>query len=486
MSRLILLVSFLLSATASAQFPGAASAPASQPIPAVKHMDKETLAPIYQRELGKLYQPEMLDRLYAAHELIERFFEVKTAAEKKQAIAAVEETKLDPNLLGRLLRIRMDWPAVEPGVYYVNEKIGPFTVNYFVGVPKDYDRAKPWPLVIKLPTAHAFVTNPPPTADEVARIYTGWIQDDLKRHPDALVLMPLLNMGELWGPGYPGMNAVIQPIHHAAGRFNIDPQRVYLIGHSMSAHAVWNIGMLYTTYFAAINPMAGSATAPWQRMRLGNLNNVLPVVWADQDDLVVKVDMSRELVRILRDRKCNVEYEETKNIGHVPTEAVVNRCYEKTVAYVRELYPKQVVLVSNRPDTMFNRLDWVQVYQLISPGDDKKVLFNRGNGSAVLYQMGYKLSAGIIKPNAIEIACENVCSMRLYFNEQMIDFAKPVTVIVNRKVRFEGMVKPSVEEMLKDQIFLGRGWRYFTGVVDIDFDVITSRPSTTRSSSAPK
>jgi len=50
----------------------------------------------------------------------------------------------------------------------------------------------------------------------------------------------------------------------------------------------------------------------------------------------------------------------------------------------------------------------------------------------------------------------------------MIDFTKPVTVVVNKRGRFEAMLKPSIDEMLKDQLFLGRGWRYFTAVVDVD------------------
>ena len=50
----------------------------------------------------------------------------------------------------------------------------------------------------------------------------------------------------------------------------------------------------------------------------------------------------------------------------------------------------------------------------------------------------------------------------------MVDFGNAVTVVVNKKPKFEALVKPRIEPMLKDQLFLGRGWRYFTGVVDID------------------
>src|SRR5262249_9880497 len=162
-------------------------------------------------------------------------------------------------------------------------------------------RARPWPMVIKLPTADAFVgKDPRPPADLVAVWYRDWMDQELARHPDAIVLMPLLNLDELYGPSYAGMNTVMQPMFHTADRLNIDPARVYMVGHSMAAHAVWNLALHYTTYFAAINPLAGSASQEFQRVRVMNLRNVLPVVWHDSTDLVVKVDMSRALVRILR------------------------------------------------------------------------------------------------------------------------------------------------------------------------------------------
>ena len=127
----------------------------------------------------------------------------------------------------------------------------------------------------------------------MAAIYTAWINDELKAHPDAAVLMPLLNLDELWGPSYAGMNSVIQPMLHVAGRVNMDPARVYLIGHGMSGHAAWNLGLHYTTYFAAINPLAGSAKADWQRLRLMNLRNTLPGRVARRQRPIIKVDLAR-------------------------------------------------------------------------------------------------------------------------------------------------------------------------------------------------
>ncbi len=60
----------------------------------------------------------------------------------------------------------------------------------------------------------------------------------------------------------------------------------------------------------------------------------------------------------------------------------------------------------------------------------------------------------------------------------MSDFREPMAVVWNKKPRFEGLVKPSINEMLKDQIFIGRGWRYYTAIIEIDLAPPTMKPST--------
>jgi hypothetical protein len=268
-------------------------------------------------------------------------------------------------------------------------------------------------------------------------------------------------------------------MQHVADRMNIDPSRVYLIGHSMSAHAVWNLALHYPMYFAAINPLAGGASQDWQRLRMMNLRNVAVVVWHDFNDQIVKVQRSRDLVQILRRMKFDVDYTETKKMGHVPSEQIVADCYEKMISHIRNLYPQRITQQSNRPDSIFNRNDWVQIYQPLNPGTESWLILSRGRGHMVVYANTFKVDA-THDHNRIDATTDNVASLRFYLNDQMVDFSKPVTVNVNRKGVFEAIVKPSVEEMLKDQLFVGRGWRYYTGIVDVE---LGPKPATQSSTS---
>src|SRR5688572_3803041 len=162
--------------------PGAFKSPdaAQQAIP------RPILEQMYQRELGEDFVAAKGAKLYDAHLLIEKFFSTPTAAERKKVVEEIEALKVDPNYVGRICRLRMYWPELQTGVYYVNERVGPHAVMYFIGVPKGYDRTRPWPLVLKLPGPHAFVTQPPPAAAQVVELYKGWINEELTRHPDAV------------------------------------------------------------------------------------------------------------------------------------------------------------------------------------------------------------------------------------------------------------------------------------------------------------
>jgi poly(3-hydroxybutyrate) depolymerase len=49
----------------------------------------------------------------------------------------------------------------------------------------------------------------------------------------------------------------IEVLDLARRRYDVDPQRIYLTGHSMGGHGVWHVGVTFPDTFAAIGPSAG-------------------------------------------------------------------------------------------------------------------------------------------------------------------------------------------------------------------------------------
>ena len=204
-----------------------------------------------------------------------------------------------------------------------------------------------------------------------------------------------------------------------------------------------------------------------------------PVVWADAKDKIVRPGSSRALVETLKNLKIRVDYLETKNFGHDLPDTVAEERYQTMRANTRMLYPSWVTVQSNRPDVRFNRNDWLQIWQETDPGKDSQVLFRGGATHMTITENSAKIDARR-EANSFELTLDNVDSMRLYLNDHMVDLDKPLIFTINKKRTVQGKAKVNLDEMLIDQVFIGRGWRYYTAVLDIDLSdpSAATRPST--------
>jgi hypothetical protein len=54
-----------------------------------------------------------------------------------------------------------------------------------------------------------------------------------------------------------------------------------------------------------------------------------------------------------------------------------------------------------------------------------------------------------VAPNRIEVQADRVQRYSLFLNEQLIDSSKPLVVLTNGQVSFEGRVTPSLEILLR-------------------------------------
>src|SRR5213083_2770995 len=85
----------------------ATSRPAWPPVPA------EGLDEMYKTELGERFRPQMLPAYRKAHELIEAYFESSGRAARSAIVKQLEDTELDPAIIGRLCRVRTYWPQLD-------------------------------------------------------------------------------------------------------------------------------------------------------------------------------------------------------------------------------------------------------------------------------------------------------------------------------------------------------------------------------------
>ena len=94
--------------------------------------------------------------------------------------------------------------------------------------------------------------------------------------------------------------------------YKIDPDRIYMTGHSMGAEGTWLIGLKYPHLFAAIAPMSGRAP-----LDLIKNAQFLPVYLAHgAKDRQVDVQHSRDAYQLLKNLGSEVVYHELPNAGH--------------------------------------------------------------------------------------------------------------------------------------------------------------------------
>ena len=107
------------------------------------------------------------------------------------------------------------------------------------------------------------------------------------------------------------VESILQFIEQIKAEYNVDEERVYLTGLSMGGYGTWFTAMARPDLFAAIAPVCGGGMA-WNAPAL-----TMPVwVFHGDEDPVVSVNQSDEMVEALRKVGADVSYTRLKGVGH--------------------------------------------------------------------------------------------------------------------------------------------------------------------------
>jgi predicted peptidase len=158
-------------------------------------------------------------------------------------------------------------PAMEVprGILLGELAAGGETLRYAIYVPRDFDPARRWPLVLSLHGQGEC------GADGLRQLTQGLSQAILAAPQDwpVIALFPQKPDPEReWEEYEPALMALVEA---ARARWPIDPDRVYLTGLSQGGHGAWVLGARYAELWAAVVPVCGYVAA-----RAGDPRAVLP------------------------------------------------------------------------------------------------------------------------------------------------------------------------------------------------------------------
>jgi hypothetical protein len=265
---------------------------------------------------------------------------------------------------------------------------------------------------------------------------------------DYVLACPTTPMGAWFTRG--AEELVLATIRSVQRRYHIDPDRIFLTGMSNGGIGAWVIGMHHAPLFAGIAPMASGldrALMPF----LTNLRSTPAYIIHGAKDQVMPVELSRTITEELTRLGYPYVYREHDREhpmagGHYFPREELPELVTWLNVQRRNPLPTSITVV--REASHFQPFGWVRIDStdsiaafsddLVSKRDDK------------IQRREYaKLDASIVAPNRIEVRTEKVQRYSLFLNEQLIDSSKPLVVLTNGQVSFEGLVTPSLETLLR-------------------------------------
>ncbi|HEY2094217.1 MAG TPA: prolyl oligopeptidase family serine peptidase [Thermoanaerobaculia bacterium] len=218
-------------------------------------------------------------------------------------------------------------PMRETGFLARSLTIGATSYPYVVYVPRDYDAARAWPVILFL---HGSGERGTDGWRETIHGVANTIRFDPARVP-AIVVFPQAPPETRWldEPA----DAAMLALDHAIAEFHGDESRVYITGLSMGGYGTLHLAMAHPNRFAAAVVVCGgllphpTTTAVQQSplttggdpyaIAASRLRELPMWFFHGKDDNVIPIDESRHLVDELHHAgACDVHFTEYEGVGH--------------------------------------------------------------------------------------------------------------------------------------------------------------------------
>jgi predicted esterase len=179
---------------------------------------------------------------------------------------------------------------------------------YRLLIPESYKRSKPAALVVAL---HGMGGD----ENSMFDFYGG----QLKREAERLGFVVVCPKGRDTASMYRGSaeQDVMDVIAEARRDYAIDPDRIYLMGHSMGGYGTWSVAMAHPDVFAALGPISGGGDTSG----MVKIARIPEYVVHGDDDRTVSVTQSRTMVEAGKKAGADITYVEVPGGSHVSVAA---------------------------------------------------------------------------------------------------------------------------------------------------------------------
>ena len=387
--------------------------------------------------------------------LFDAFFAAETPADAQTAAEKLVAAGADFDRTYARLKQGRFYGDEKRGEYSLRwkSKSGPF-FNNVVDVPSGYDPTKPMQLRVQL---HGGVGRPSPNTpargDKPSGLSSPARTVNRIEGEQQIYLHPSGWAAAQWWDEEQ-IDNILRAVDALKRKYNIDESRIYLTGISDGGTGVYYMALKEPNPWSSYLPLNGSIAvirAPQNgadgEMYGNNLTNAPLYIVNGELDNLYPVDQVEPHVKWFQSMGVPLVFSPQPGAGHNtawwPTER------EPFETFVREhariAHPAKLSWETGRTDK-FNRNRWLVIDELRQDASRATELKDRG------FFQHTKLSGRVDVTrdgNAFEVKVRDVAAVTLLLSPDVIDFSKPVTVTVNDKPAFAGLVKKDPATLLR-------------------------------------
>jgi predicted esterase len=243
---------------------------------------------------------------------------------------------------------------------------------------------------------------------------------------------------------------VLAVIREVERRYHVDPDRVFLTGMSNGGIGAWLIGMHHAPLFAGIAPMASGlddVLFPF----LENLRSTPAYIIHGSKDDVMPVELSRKLDRALDHLGYPHVYREHERVhpmagGHFFPREELPALVQWFDTQHRSELPTSLTVVRDASHLM--SFNWVRIDATDRIASFSEDLVDK-HDEDIRARSYARLRAEVTEANRIDVRTDHVRQYTLFLNGALVDISRPVRVVTNGSLSYEGPVSPTAETLLK-------------------------------------
>ncbi len=370
--------------------------------------------------------------------LVARYLTVENREQAEASLQAIlSHPRASLDRVRRVLRQSRTYEAAPVGMLPGQPvQVRGKTLSYGLFVPSAYDPEVAFPLVVCLHgagfTGDAYLERWAPRLGE-----------------SHILACPTSGTGTWWTRL--SEELVLATIEIVRARYRVDPDRIYLTGMSNGGIGAWIIGMHHAPRFAAVAPMASGIDQVLFPF-LENLRHTSLYVIHGAHDRIMPVWLSRNVTNELARLGIVFTYREHEWThphagGHFFPRQELPALVTWFERQRRDPFPRRVTVV--RDASHLTDFGWVRI-----DATDRIAMFSEQlidqHGDLIKNKVYAKLAVDVRSANHLEVTTERVRRYTLFLNDALIDFSRPVTVMTDGRLSFQGPVTPRVETLLRD------------------------------------